>query len=105
MTSDPGASQEHDGRCVRNYAWEEQLWEQQEQLEKEMLEARRMVSSLQVTCVPHFFFFFMCIDLNKRVHLEITVTPMPGSSYLWTKLLELILWMQSGKTKIRNQMQ
>ncbi|XP_060792142.1 dixin-A isoform X1 [Neoarius graeffei] len=47
MTSDPGASQEHDGRCVRNCAWEEQLWEQQEQLEREMLEARRMVSSLQ----------------------------------------------------------
>ncbi|XP_027013220.1 dixin-A isoform X1 [Tachysurus fulvidraco] len=45
MTGGPAASQEHDGRC--NYAWEEQLWEQQEQLEREMVEARRMVSSLQ----------------------------------------------------------
>uniref|UniRef100_W5KFE8 Dixin n=1 Tax=Astyanax mexicanus TaxID=7994 RepID=W5KFE8_ASTMX len=42
--------QEHDGMCVRSCTWEEQLWEQQEQLEREMVEARRMVSSLQVTC-------------------------------------------------------
>ncbi|XP_007254266.2 dixin isoform X1 [Astyanax mexicanus] len=39
--------QEHDGMCVRSCTWEEQLWEQQEQLEREMVEARRMVSSLQ----------------------------------------------------------
>ncbi|GAA6105673.1 dixin-A isoform X1 [Tachysurus ichikawai] len=45
MTGGPAASQEHDGRY--NCAWEEQLWEQQEQLEREMVEARRMVSSLQ----------------------------------------------------------
>ncbi|XP_058271660.1 dixin-A isoform X2 [Hemibagrus wyckioides] len=47
MPSGPATAQEHDGRCVSNYAWEEQLWEQQEQLEREMVEARRMVSSLQ----------------------------------------------------------
>ncbi|KAI4891408.1 hypothetical protein NFI96_026102, partial [Prochilodus magdalenae] len=32
---------------LQSCAWEEQLWEQQEQLEREMVEARRMVSSLQ----------------------------------------------------------
>ncbi|XP_062867933.1 dixin-A isoform X2 [Trichomycterus rosablanca] len=42
-----GASQDHDGRCMRSCSWEDQLWEQQEQLEREMVEARRMVSSLQ----------------------------------------------------------
>ncbi|KAK3524348.1 hypothetical protein QTP70_028045 [Hemibagrus guttatus] len=47
MPSGPATAQEHDGRCVSNCAWEEQLWEQQEQLEREMVEARRMVSSLQ----------------------------------------------------------
>ena len=45
----PGSASEHDAMCVRSFAWEEQLWEQQEQLEREMVEARRMVSSLQVT--------------------------------------------------------
>ncbi|XP_036443982.1 dixin-A isoform X2 [Colossoma macropomum] len=43
----PGSASEHDAICVRSFAWEEQLWEQQEQLEREMVEARRMVSSLQ----------------------------------------------------------
>ncbi|KAI5096615.1 dixin-A isoform X2 [Silurus meridionalis] len=47
ITSGPGTVQEPNGRCVNNCAWEEQLWEQQEQLEREMVEARRMVSSLQ----------------------------------------------------------
>ncbi|XP_066501504.1 dixin isoform X2 [Hoplias malabaricus] len=42
-----GPAPENDGLCVRSCAWEEQLWEQQEQLEREMVEARRMVSSLQ----------------------------------------------------------
>ncbi|TSL04253.1 putative ATP-dependent RNA helicase DDX10 [Bagarius yarrelli] len=47
QAKDPGAFQEPYGRRVGNFAWEEQLWEQQEQLEKEMMEARKMVSSLQ----------------------------------------------------------
>uniref|UniRef100_A0AAR2KC12 DIX domain containing 1 n=1 Tax=Pygocentrus nattereri TaxID=42514 RepID=A0AAR2KC12_PYGNA len=42
-----GSASEHDVMYVRSFAWEEQLWEQQEQLEREMVEARRMVSSLQ----------------------------------------------------------
>lgn len=58
MISGPGAAQEHDGRCVSNCAWEDQLWEQQEQLEREMVEARRMVSSLQVTCIAHILYVF-----------------------------------------------
>lgn len=90
LTSGPGAAQEHDGRCVSNCAWEEQLWEQQEQLEREMVEARRMVSSLQVTLLPHCF-FCMSTDLIKCVHIEITVNPVPSSSWRWTKLSELIL--------------
>lgn len=50
VLSGSGAASEHDGMCMRSCLWEEQLWEQQEQLEREMVEARRMVSSLQVTC-------------------------------------------------------
>ncbi|XP_076836890.1 dixin-A isoform X2 [Brachyhypopomus gauderio] len=43
----PGDALEHDGRFVASCAWEEQLWEQQEQLQREMVEARRMVLGLQ----------------------------------------------------------
>ncbi|KAK1788267.1 hypothetical protein P4O66_016714 [Electrophorus voltai] len=42
-----GDASEHDGRFVGSSSWEEQLWEQQEQLQREMVEARSMVFSLQ----------------------------------------------------------
>ncbi|XP_035289894.1 dixin-A isoform X2 [Anguilla anguilla] len=42
----PGAAAVHSGPVGRR-SWEDQLYEQQEQLEREMQEARRMVSSLQ----------------------------------------------------------
>lgn len=58
MTSGPIAAQEHDGRYVSSSAWEEQLWEQQEQLEREMVEARRMVSTLQVTCILNVLYVY-----------------------------------------------
>lgn len=95
MTSDPGAAQEHDGSCVSNFALEELLWEQQEQLEREMVEARRMVSSLQVSSL------FICIYLTECVHLEITDY---NAKYILpaTKLSVFILWIQSARTKMRS---
>ena len=51
----PGSASEHDAMCVRRFAWEGQLWEQQEQLERELVEARRGVSSCHVPCLAYVY--------------------------------------------------
>jgi len=56
----------HDGQAG-DCTWEDKLCEQQEQLEKEMKEARKMVSSLQVTITYIISPNLVCIAFREHV--------------------------------------
>ena len=67
-------------RTYLETSWEEQLLEQQEHLEKEMEEAKKMISGLQValslvvclwctSCCWVFFFFFFWFVFDHTVRL------------------------------------